>query len=219
MEHTIEAVELKRRSDIHLARKVWHILAVAFMAAFYAYAPESWSIITLVIAWFILVPADFLRQRYPALNDFVVHLAGPIMRQSEVHKLAGTTYLITGVLLVTAIFPREIVLLTILFLAFADPIASYFGIRYGKDKIFGEKSLQGSLAAFVVCAVITFVFLYTHGILNDRMLIVSLLGGLIGAAAEAVPLWKLDDNLTLPVLSAIFLWILFSLFGAFPIYS
>lgn len=219
MEHTIEAVDLKRRSDIHLARKVWHVLAVSFMAVFYAYAPESWSITTLIAAWLIAVPIDFLRQKNPALNDFVVHLARPIMRQSEVTKLAGTTYLITGVLLIVLIFPRDIVLLTILFLAFADPIASYFGIRYGKDKIFGEKSLQGSMAAFIVCALITFIFMFTHGMLMDRLLIVSLLGGLIGAAAEAVPLWKLDDNLTLPILSAIFLWILFNLFGALPVYA
>lgn len=219
MEHTIGTVELKRRSDIHLARKIWHILGVGFMAGFYAYAPYNWSVIALVISFIVFVPIDFLRQKNKALNDFFVSLAGPIMRQSEVNKLAGTTYLISGVLLITLFFPREVVLLTILFLAFADPIASYFGIRYGKDKIFGEKSVQGSFAAFVVCMVITFTYLYSHGILLDRLIVVSLLGGLIGAAAEAVPLWKLDDNLTLPILSAIFLWILFNLFGAFPIYS
>lgn len=100
------------------------------------------------------------------------------------------------------------------FLAFADPIASYFGIMYGKDKILREKSLQGFLAAFVVCSLLTFAFLNSYDLFAERMVLISLLGGLIGALAELIPIGKLDDNLTLPVLSAVSLWGLFSLFGA-----
>jgi len=136
------------------------------------------------------------------------------MRQSELHTLAGTTFLLTGLLFVTLVFPPPIVLLTMFFLAFADPIASYFGIRYGKDKILGEKSLQGFLAAFVVCALLTFTFLNSYELVSGRIVLVSLIGGLIGALAELIPIGKLDDNLTLPVLSAVSLWGLFSIFGA-----
>jgi len=101
-----------------------------------------------------------------------------------------------------------------LYLAFADPIASIVGIRYGKDKIFGHKSLQGSFAAFTVCAFLTFFFLNYNGMMLDRAVIVSLLGGLIGCLAEAVPIGQLDDNFTIPVLSAAGLWTVFSIFGA-----
>ena len=129
--------------------------------------------------------------------------------------MAGTSYLLTGVSIIALIFPQEIVLLTLLFLAFADPIASYFGIKFGKDKIFGHKSLQGTVAAFFVCAILCFAFFYTHNLLLDRLIVVSLLGGLIGSLAELIPIGKLDDNLTLPVMSAIFLYFMFLLFGAF----
>src|SRR5690606_38510278 len=101
-------------------------------------------------AWLLFVPLDFLRQSSPVLNDWLIHAFKPIMRQSEVNKLAGTTYLLTGVLFVVVFFPRPVVSLTLLYLAFADPIASLVGIRYGRDKLFGHKSLQGFIAAYSV---------------------------------------------------------------------
>lgn len=207
-------VDFKKRSEIHWARKLWHILTVSGMAFAFAYLPYRISVLVLMASWLVFVPADFWRQKSESVNDFIQHLFKPLMRDSEAQGLAGTTYLLSGVSIIVLLFPRDIVMLTLLFLAFADPFASYFGIRFGKDKIFGHKSIQGSLAAFVICAVITAVYLYTHSILTDRLLIVSLLGGVIGALAELIPIAKLDDNLTLPVLSSTFLWLLFLLFGA-----
>lgn len=207
-------MELKKRSEIHWARKIWHILGVCVILAVYAYTPLWFAKILITIAWLAFVPVDFARQKFPALNDFLLHLFKPFMRESEAHGLAGTTFLLTGATLVIFICPREIATLSLLFLAFADPFASYFGIRYGKDKIFGHKSVQGSIAAFIICAFLTVVYLYTHGLLMDRVIIVGLIGGLIGALAELIPVARLDDNLTLPIFSATFLWILFSVFGA-----
>jgi dolichol kinase len=219
VEQIMKAVELKRRSDMHWARKVWHMGGVSIIALAYSILPEKLSLTLLTLAWLCFVPADFLRFRYPALQDFLLTAFRPVMRQSEVDRLAGTTYLLTGLLLVALIFPPPIVLLAMMFLAFADPIASYFGIRFGKDKIFGEKSLQGTMAAFFVCSLLTFYFLTTHLLMTDRLIVISLLGGLIGALAELIPVFKLDDNLTLPLISASCLWVLFQVFGALSTYT
>ena len=210
-------LELKKRSDIHLARKIWHMAGVFGMFLAYVLLPESVSYTILAIAVLLFLPVDILRQRYPALNDWMVHAFKPIMRTHEIHKIAGTTYLLTGVSLVVAVFPRPVVALTLLFLAFADPIASFIGIKYGKDKIFGHKSIQGFMAAFVVCAIATGIYLTYYNIMLDRVIVISLLAGLIGALAELVPIGKIDDNFTLPVLSSIGLYILFYLFGLFAV--
>jgi dolichol kinase len=210
-------VGLAKRSDIHYARKIWHMSGVFGMFLAYTYLPPAVSLTILVVAWAAFVPFDFLRQKNAALNDWAVHAFKPIMRQSEVKKLAGTTYLLSGVLLVDLLFQRPVVGLTLLFLAFADPIASYFGILYGKDKIFGHKSIQGFMAAFFVCAALTFAFLLYHNYMTDRLIVVSMLAGLVGAFAELIPVGKLDDNLTLPVMSAIGLSILFYFFGFFSV--
>lgn len=211
-------VDLKQRSDVHWARKIWHMTTVLLMAVIYSFAPEkvAWSI--LIFAAVAFIPLDFLRQTRPRLNEVLLHLFRPVVRASEVNRLAGTTYLLLGVMIVAFVFPREIVLLTLLFLAIADPMASYFGIRYGKDKIFGQKSIQGFLAAFVACSLLSFGFLYWKNLMTDRLIVVSILAGLTGALAELIPIGKLDDNLTLPVLSASFLWVIFNLFGGLSVY-
>ncbi|MBS1969931.1 MAG: hypothetical protein JSU04_06465 [Bdellovibrionales bacterium] len=211
----LNQLELKKRSDIHWARKIWHMAGVFGMFAVYVLAPEMVSYSILAIATLLFLPIDFLRHRYPALNDWMVHAFKPIMRTHEIHRIAGTTYLLSGVCVIVALFPRPVVALTLLFLAFADPIASFVGIKYGKDKVFGHKSIQGFMAAFGVCALLTAIFLSYFNIMIDRVIVVSLLAGLIGALAELIPIGKMDDNFTLPVLSGFGLYILFYLFGLF----
>lgn len=206
----------KKRSDIHLARKIWHMGGVSLLALGYAFLPEVVAWVFLGGAWLLFVPLDFARQRNPKLNEALVGWFRPIMREHEVNRPAGTSFLLTGVALVVLLFPREVVLLTLMFLAFADPIASYFGIRFGKDKILGNKSLQGTTAAFVVCTIVTALYLLKNDMLAERIILVSVLGGVIGALSELVPIGQIDDNLTLPLLSGVFLWILFSAFGVYP---
>lgn len=217
VEHVIEPTGLKTRTEIHWARKVWHMATVFAMFLVWTLAPENVALVILAVAWFLFVPLDLLRQNWPKLNDFLIHAFKPIMRRSEVDRLAGTTYLLSGVAVVAFLFPRPVTSLTLLFLAFADPLASYVGIRYGRDKIFGHKSLQGSLAACVVCAVLSMVYLTALNLGYDRIIIFSLIAGVIGALAEAVPIGKLDDNFTLPVLSALGLQVLFQIFGFLPL--
>lgn len=209
---------LKNKSDLHLARKIWHMTGVFIMFAAWQFLPYWFSLTCLIIGWLAFVPADILRQKNPNINRAVSGIFRPIMRSSELNRLAGTTYLLTGALVCTLFFNKGVVSLSLLFLAFADPIASYVGIKYGKDKIFGHKSVQGFIAAFVVCAVLCYIFLFFHQV-PQFVLIVSLLAGLVGALAELVPLAKLDDNFTMPVVSSIGLSILFYFFGYFPYFS
>lgn len=203
----------KRRSDMHLARKTWHMLGVLLMVLIHQRVSRENAIILLLGAMMIFVVPDFIRQYSARLNEVFVGLFQMVIRESEVNRLSGNSYLLSGVLLIVLLFPPKIVGLALLFLAFADPIASCVGILYGKDKILGQKSLQGFMAAVVVCTLATMGYLYVHGILLDKLIIVSILAGFIGAISELVPIGKLDDNLTLPLMSATGLSVLFKIFG------
>ena len=208
----------KNRSDLHVARKVWHVAAVFFIFTCWSFFPFWLSVTVLSLFWLVFIPTDIARQRNSQLNLKLTRFLRPIMRSTEVSKLAGTTYLLTGVFLIILFFNHGVVSLSLLFLAFADPIASYIGIKYGKDKIFGHKSVQGFVAAFVVCAVLTALFL-TYNAVPEHVLVMSLLSGLVGALAELIPIGKLDDNFSMPVLSSIGLTILFYFFGFFPYFN
>jgi dolichol kinase len=50
----------------------------------------------------------------------------------------------------------------------------------------------------------------------ERIVLVSILGGLIGAASELIQLRKFDDNMTFPIFAAFGLYVLFVVFGGFP---
>lgn len=206
---------LKKRSDIHYSRKLWHMMGVTTLFLIFIFTEGAFSKKFFLFIFLLFVPLDFLRQSRPSLNDFLIHLFKPIMREYELNKLAGTTYLLTGVNLIVWLFPFHSVALTLLFLAYADPIASFFGIKYGKDKIFGHKSIQGFVAAFVVCLLLCSIYLSYQGLLTDHLFIICLIGGLIGALSELVPIGKVDDNFSLPLISATGLTLLFYFFGLF----
>lgn len=209
------ADSFKLRSDLHVARKIWHALAVLVVIIGYHNLSRREGIIALSIAAGIFIAFDLLRQHIAPLNKVLVGIFNPFMRQHEINGTAGTTWLLAGVLIVALIFDKQIVKLTLFFLAVGDPVASYFGVRYGKDKIVGNKTFQGSLAAFAACFVIGLIFFVSEGIMIERLLVVSLLSGLIGALSELIPVGKLDDNFTFPIISSFMLYGLFHLFGAF----
>lgn len=213
----MDKIDLKKKSDLHLGRKLWHATGVCLMVAIYHLAgPErSWMILGLLTA--VALPFDFLRLSNSQLNRVAVRCFGPVMRQHEVEHVSGASYLFLGALFLLLYQDSHILTLTLLFLAFGDPVASFFGIRFGKDKIIGNKTLQGTMASLVVCTLIAFVYYYTHNIMTERLLIVAPLSGAIGAASELIPVGKLDDNFTFPIICSVLLWALFHLFGGFGV--
>ena len=171
----------------------------------------------LIVASLFIIPLDILRKKSPGLNRATLRIFGSIMRTHERDSVSGMTYLYLGCMGLLVFRDHHIITLTLLFLAFGDPIASFFGIRFGKDLIIGRKTLQGTMAAFVVCALITGVYCYLNNVMTERLLIVAPVGGLIGAVAELAPIGKLDDNLTFPIISAVLLTALFFVFSTGPV--
>lgn len=207
--------DLKSRKDVHYARKIWHFLGVIMIAVLYHNLTRPMALQTLVLVASISIFIDVFRQRSEGFNRGVLKVMGFLMRENERTGIAGTTYLLIGVLIIVAIFPPSVVMLSLLFLAIADPVASYYGIRYGRDKLIGRKSLQGSMAAFFVCVMISAIYFFAHNMMTERILIVSILAGFIGAVSEIIPVGDLDDNLVLPVVSSCLLWIVYFFFGGF----
>ena len=204
---------LKQKSDLHLSRKLWHCIGITGMAAVYNLFGVKTSWIILLVASALIIPLDILRLKRPGLNRVTLKIFGPLMRRHESGEISGMTYLYLGCMFLLFFKSKHIVTLALLFLAFGDPVASFFGIRYGKDKILGNKTLQGTMAAFGTCTVIAAIYYYFNNLMIERLLIVAPLSGLIGAVAELIPIGKLDDNLTFPVVSSCLLWVLFQVYA------
>jgi diacylglycerol kinase (CTP) len=211
----IQTMELKPRSDLHLSRKIWHICGVGLIAVAMSRLETRESLFYLSIAAIIIIPFDILRLKRPELNHRIVRLFKLVIRIEEVGTLTGVSFLIVGTFINILLFPKKVAILATLLLAFGDPASSIFGVLFGKDKIWGRKSLQGSLACFTVCTLVCAVYFFTNNIMVERWVLVSILGGLIGGLSELVQIKNIDDNLTFPVFAGLGLWSLFAIFGGF----
>lgn len=205
--------EFKKKSDLHVLRKIWHAGGVLGLIFIWTCFKFPISLYLYIACWMLFVSADIVRLNNSRYNRLFNGWLKPLLRSTELNKLAGTTYLLTSVICISILFSYSIVTLSLLFLAFADPIASFVGIKCGRHKIFGHKSIEGFLAAFIVCSTLTYFFLNQHLGITTPLILVSVLAGLCGALAELIPVGKLDDNLTMPILSSICLYFLFLAFN------
>jgi diacylglycerol kinase (CTP) len=201
--------QLRVRTDLHILRKIWHITTgvVGLVIFFSRQVSENKMAQVLFIFSVISFLIEILRLKNESINAIVLKVMKPFMRESEKNSLSGMPFYALGVSLSLFFFAPKIAVLSILFLVLADPIASFFGILYGTDKILPNKSLQGSLAAFTVCYLVTLVYGLIHTGSSMNLLVFAIIGGFIGSLSELFS-YFVDDNLCIPVLSGLGLSIL-----------
>jgi diacylglycerol kinase (CTP) len=129
---------------------------------------------------------------------------------------SGTFYYAFGTWISIFLFPKSIAILSILYLAIGDPVASIFGIQFKTESFLGlkvrlrtGKSLIGTLAASLLCGTLTYYILNYYTFLPSIIiLIISVVGGLSAGIAETIiPIFvPIDDNFIIPIVSGFSLW-------------
>ncbi len=137
-------------------------------------------------------------------NDFLIdHLFGLIARPRERYKTNSASYFLLGLLLSCWLAPKEAVLAGVLILAFADPVASLVGSRWGNRKLYQDKSIVGSTAFFVTSFLLAFGYLALASTLSiPGALGIAAVMAVAGTIAELFG-GHVDDNLSIPVVSAL----------------
>ena len=209
---------LHKRSDLHILRKVWHILTGSFGLFIFISSSLSqrfwaFAVLGIAISGFLI---DFVRNKVPLINRMVIRIIGPLMRRSERDGVSGLPFYALGISLSLFFFSRDIAIVSTMFLVISDPLSSFFGVLYGKDKILPNKSLQGAVAGFFTCYLITLFYAMNTTTLGSHLLVFSIVAGVIGAASELVSAFNIDDNLTIPVLSGLGLTLLNYYVTVFP---
>lgn len=203
-------MKLANKKQIHIARKLWHIAGVGVTLWLYYILPYSVALGLVSVCSIIIISLDFLRLYSPAFKDLITKFFGLFMRQEELDRPTGLTYMCIGFWLLILLFDRQVAILTLGFVMLGDPIAAYIGTKYGKDKI-GDKSVQGFLACFAVCLIVAIAFLSLNSFNPSRVLYVSLLSAVIGSGSELVQIPNVDDNLSMPVICGFLMTLLFTL--------
>jgi dolichol kinase len=140
-----------------------------------------------------------LGPRGAALYD---KLFGAITHTHERHKVNSATWYCTAVFISTLCFEPRAITLSVLCLAIGDPIAGLVGRRFGRIRLIGRRTLEGTLAFVLSASLAAFVLLQVAHPTVANAPLVSLCAGSAAALGELMSGPWLDDNLTIPLASA-----------------
>jgi dolichol kinase len=204
----LESVERSYRSE--MIRKGIHLASLSI--------PVIYSFISRHTALAILIPltaafliTDILRLFHPPSGRLYQKLFGFLLRQHEQNahgrKLTGATYVLFSACLCVLLFPKVVVITAFAILIISDSAAALIGRRFGKHKFF-TKSLEGSSAFFVSALLVIAVapkIAYT-----PLEYVIGAVTAIVATVIEAADV-RVDDNLTIPLVSGAVMWGLYLL--------
>jgi dolichol kinase len=178
-----------------LLRKIIHLLT-SLIPVIYLISMNKEQMSFLCISLFMLFLAgDLLRIYVIQLGRIFDKVFGKLLRPAEKEKkLTGATYLLLGFSIVAVFFEKEVAVISMLILSVCDSLAAIVGRSFGRRKWFG-KTVEGSLTFFLATLFIT-------GFFNDKFGI-NILGAALLTVVELLS-GKLNDNLTIPIVSGLF---------------
>ena len=184
------------KRDAHLPRKIFHMVAASIIPAIYYMQVFSWQVSAALVvgATIIWAGADFYRLYHPAFNKFAMGVLGPLLKVRETAQVTSSSYILIASSLVILFLDREIACASLFFIALGDPAAALVGKFVGSIRFANGKSLEGSIAMFVVCLWVGLTITSSED--------VALVGALTAALAELYA-FGLDDNLAVPIFSGL----------------
>jgi dolichol kinase len=209
-----EQIPTATRHDLQLGRRFFHMGMGTFVVAVYGFFLEhQYAVYILGAGACLFYIMEQVRLSYPESANFFKIASQYLLRAEEqLQESAALPYAIS-ILLTMITFPKVIAIIAILTLAWADPLSALVGIKFGKKKISKGKTVAGSAAFFVTTLICCLVSLCVfHGAFKPKYLFLSLAVALFVTCFELIPL-KLDDNLTIPLFTAVTVWIFGALMG------
>ncbi len=203
----------KTRKDLQIPRRLFHFgCGITSGLIYQIFLTHKQAVYILGIAASLMYVIEQLRINYPN-TKVLKQLNRYFLRAEEQLKESAAIPYIMALLLTIISFPKSIALVAIYTLATADPLSAIIGIRFGRRKIVKEKSVEGSLAFLFASFVVCFSVLYSiEGNPFWAVIAVSCFSSIFITAFEMAPI-KLDDNLTIPLMTASILWVITTYVG------
>ena len=179
-------------------RRLFHIGAGVGIAAFVlVIGPDSRiPVATLGGALAAALALDWIRLRSRAANTVFFRWFSALASPREARGVASSTWFLLGALAVLVIAPGGWFAPAMLVLALADPAASVVGRLWGRHRL-GKGSWEGTGAFYLVAVVVLTPF---------AGLPAALIAAAVVATIEVQPT-GIDDNLTVPLATALALWL------------
>ncbi|KAL0225345.1 hypothetical protein RCL1_003257 [Eukaryota sp. TZLM3-RCL] len=195
-----------------LRRKGFHINGLLYPSLYYIFlkykrVTKSEAVLIVAIISIGLSLFEALRIAFPRFNILMFHLLKKIMRKKESRSVTGLFFFTMGTLLTILLFAPPYAILGCVDVVVGDLSAALVGVTYGKTRLRGKKTVEGTLGCFFCCWFFCTIVLisFLHSSL-DHALIIALSSAFFATIAELFADVHLDDNLIMPVSGA---------FGAF----
>ncbi|MFC1475210.1 diacylglycerol/polyprenol kinase family protein [Candidatus Zixiibacteriota bacterium] len=183
-----------------LIRKATHMGALIVPGGYYILQLNKLQMLSIMIpVAFIMLFIDLSRLRqWPFWRSFASKFIGPLVRQHESEgDFTGALYILMSFWLTIALFSKPIAIAAISFIIVGDTFAAIVGRKYGKHKFYKSKTLEGSLSCLVGMLLVA--------ILVPDIYLPVVVGGAIVATIFEAYSFGIDDNVTVPLLSGLFM--------------
>jgi dolichol kinase len=184
------------------ARKAIHLSSLLIPLIYWHIGrKQALLILAPVTAGFLLV--DVFKNFVPSLSKWYHETFDAMLRHHELSKehlhLNGATWITLSALALIAFFPKTIAVTAFAMVSVSDTVAALAGKKFGRHK-FGEKSLEGSLA-FLASAIVIAAMI--PGLILPVGVVMAIVGTIVEAMVISIAGFKIDDNLSVPVASAL----------------
>jgi len=189
------------RLRYEVARKTIHLSSISIPVIYYFISRD--------IALLLLVPlftgfflVELLKNFYPPVSKWYHKTFDAMLRTHELEKkpyLNGATFITLGALILVLFFPKIIVVASFSMVSISDTFAAVIGKAFGKHRL-GEKSIEGTLAFFLSSLLIV-------ALVPELNMLIGIVMAISATLTEAfivrIGSFKIDDNLSIPLVSAL----------------
>lgn len=208
------AIETPRNRPTNYLRNLYHVgNGVGILLYIHLVVGRTGMIATAasfaVFAW----TAEITRRRWPAINAMLMRLWGGVAHPDEHWKINSATWMVTALLILASFFSMPACAVGVAVLGVADPAAALVGRRFGRHRLRGSKTLEGTVAFVIAGAAAAWAALALwHPSLSPLTALgAALFGALPAGIAElysgdhvvAGRRLHFDDNFVIPLVAAI----------------
>jgi len=191
------------RKAIHAGSAVFPV-ATVIVYDLYPASARLYLSGALAILAIVLLILDLLKARHSPFKSFMMRLFGKVLRKNELQGgMTASTVVVASAAFTILIFREEIAVVALLFLSLGDSAAALVGKHFGRIRLVGRRTLEGSLAALNTCLAVSLAVLWLSPEMGWYFTPLTLLtGSVVATVSELVDL-PLDDNFRIPVFAGL----------------
>lgn len=182
-----------------MKRPLFHFLGGMIFPVVYFFITRGIVLRIMAVLLVLVLLFELVRAKYPLFNEWAWRNFRGFFKENEKKTITGMPYFIGGILVTVIFFEKPIAITALCFLTFGDVTAAIIGKKFGRHKIFPPRSVEGSIAFFIMATLVGFIL--KHYFFPANLTVITILASaFIAAVVETLPI-ALDDNLTIPIIA------------------